>query len=66
MLSAEFESGLTVMEVTAFHSDSQRSMIYFVVNRFQIGKMKDIVHKCDSSAFIKISEVADIYSAERK
>jgi uncharacterized membrane-anchored protein YitT (DUF2179 family) len=35
-------------------------MVYFVVNRFQIGRLKSIVRENDPSAFIAISEVADV------
>ena len=38
-------------------------MIYFVVNRFQVGKMRDIVHEIDPKAYISISEVADIFAS---
>jgi uncharacterized membrane-anchored protein YitT (DUF2179 family) len=35
--------------------------VYFVVNRFQISRMKDIVHDLDDRAYITISEVADVF-----
>ena len=38
-------------------------MIYFILDRFQISKMKDIVHNIDESAFITITEVADVFKA---
>ena len=41
-------------------------MLYFVVNRFQISRMKDIVHEADPTAFITISEVADIFRANEQ
>lgn len=31
-----------------------------IVNRFQINKLKNIVHDIDESAFISLQEVADI------
>ena len=37
-------------------------MIYFVVNSFQIGKMKEIVREIDKKAYISITEVADVFS----
>ena len=40
-------------------------MIYFVVNRFQVSRMKELVHDIDPSAFITISEVADVYAANQ-
>ncbi len=60
-LSEAFGRGLTISNVKGYYSDSDKSMIYFVVNRFQISKMKDIVHSIDSSAFISITEVADVF-----
>ena len=38
-------------------------MIYFVVNRFLVTKLKDLVHEVDETAYITISEVADVFSA---
>ena len=42
---------------------TDRSVIYFVVNRFQVGRMKEIVHTVDPLAYITIIEVADVFSA---
>lgn len=61
-LSEEFESGMTRIEARGGYSNKNKTMIYFVVNRFQVAKMKDIVHEIDPSAYITISEVADVYS----
>lgn len=41
-------------------------MIYFIVSRFQVPKMKDIVHEIDPGAYITISEVADIFASNLK
>ncbi len=60
-LSETFGRGLTISNAKGYYSDSDKSMIYFVVNRFQISKMRDIVHSIDSSAFISITEVADVF-----
>lgn len=62
-LSVTFESGMTRLEAKGGYSKADKTMIYFVVNRFQITKMKDIVHKIDSTAYITISEVADVFSS---
>ena len=40
-----------------------KTMIYFIVDRFQISKMRDIVHGVDEGAFITITEVADVFKA---
>ena len=63
-LSDTFEQGMTIMDAKGYYSDSQKKVIYIVLNRFQIGRMKDIVHILDPSAYISISEVADVFKAE--
>ncbi len=62
-LTAEFESGMTRIEATGSYSGESKTVIYFVVNRFQIGKMRNIVRECDSKAYITITEVADVFRA---
>jgi len=59
-------SGLTIIDAKGYYSSSRKSVIYFVVNRFQIGKMRSIVHETDSSAYITICEIADVYQANRE
>ena len=46
--------------------DSDKTVIYFVLNRFQIGRMREIVHSVDPGAYISITEVADIFGAKQK
>ncbi len=65
-LSNKFESGATIIDAKGGYSNSPKSIVYFVVNRFQIRKMKELVHEVDPSAYITISEVADIYKANNK
>lgn len=60
-LSDTFESGVTIMDAHGYYSDSQKSFIYFVVNRFQVVKMKDIVKRIDPAAYISVNDIADVY-----
>ncbi|MCI9125878.1 MAG: YitT family protein [Eubacterium sp.] len=62
-LSDKFENGITTLKAHGYYSDKSKTMIYFVVNRFQVGKMKSIVHSIDPKAYISITEVADIFGA---
>lgn len=64
-LSETFESGMTKIEVTGGYSGMDKTMIYFIVNRFQVPAMKDIVHEIDPGAYITISEVADVFSSNQ-
>ena len=62
-LSNEFENGITFYNAKGYYSNEDKTVIYFVLNRFQIGKMREIVHSIDPKAYISITEVADIFGA---
>ena len=62
-LSDAFESGMTLMKAKGFYSNAETTCIYFIVNRFQVGKMKRIVHEIDPRAYISITEVANVFSS---
>lgn len=61
-LSLEFESGLTKINAVGGYSGIERTVIYFVVNRFQITKMREIISEIDSSAFIALHDITDVFS----
>ncbi len=65
-LSAAFESGMTRITAKGGYSGAEKTMIYFILNRFQITRMKDIVHEIDPGAYIIINEVADVFSNNLK
>ena len=65
-LSETFSSGMTHLEAKGGYSNREKAMIYFVVNRYQVIRMRDIVHEIDPSAYITISEVADVFSSNHK
>lgn len=65
-LSEEFETGITTLEAKGWYSQDDKTMIYFIVNRFQVAKMKEIIHDIDEKAYISIYEVADVLSGDRK
>ena len=62
-LSEAFECGMTITEAKGYYSDFPKTVVYIVVNRFQVGKMKELVHENDRSAYISIAEIADVYGA---
>ena len=57
-----FGSGVTYLDAKGGYSNKPKSMLYFVLNRYQIVKMKELVHDIDPLAYITISEVADVFS----
>ncbi|MBQ4559872.1 MAG: YitT family protein [Tyzzerella sp.] len=62
ILGETFGSGMTHLEAKGGYSNRDKAMIYFVVNRYQVIRMRDIVHEIDPHAYITISEVADVFS----
>ena len=66
ILSEVFESGSTKIEVRGGYSNREKTMVYFIVNRFQVAKLKEIVHEVDPGAYITISEVADVFTSEHQ
>lgn len=65
-LSESFGSGITHIASKGFYSNEEKTIIYFVVNRFQIGKMKRLIAAIDDKAFVTISEVSDVLGSSLK
>ena len=59
-LSEAFGRGITHIGAKGYYSGADRTIIYFVVNRFQIGRLKALVTALDPDAFLTISEVSDV------
>ncbi len=55
------KNGITYFDAKGYYSNSDRKIIYFVINRFQVSKMRNIVHEIDPNAYISISEIADVF-----
>lgn len=60
VLSADFGHGITLLKVQGYYSGEDRYAIYFVVNRFQITRVKNEVRHIDPRAFFVVTEVSDM------
>lgn len=65
-ITEDFSSGITRIEAKGGYSGSEKTMLHFVLNRYQISRLKDIVHELDPTAYITIYEVADIFRANQQ
>jgi len=54
------------MKANGYYSNENKTIVYFVVNRFQISKLKQLVRESDENAFVTISDVSDILSRTSK
>lgn len=63
VLMSTFETGATIMPAMGGYSKAEKHIVYFIVNRFQISKMRTLVHAVDPKAYMTISEVADVFTS---
>lgn len=59
-LSGEFGRGITQISARGYFSGAEKCVIYFVVNRFQIPRVKHLVTTIDPAAFITVTEISDV------
>ena len=59
-LSNSFETSGTIVNAIGGYSKKEKNIIYFIINHFQINKLKKIVHEIDETAFIVLQDVSDI------
>lgn len=62
-VSNTFKCGVTTIQARGYYSNTDKTIVYIVVNRFQIGKLKEIVKEHDPMAYITVSEVVDVLTA---
>lgn len=58
-----FSCGTTRIAAVGGYSNSEKTLIYFVVNRFQISRVRTMVRGLDPKAFVTITDVADVFKA---
>ena len=61
-LSAEFGRGVTVLDAEGYYSKANKTIIYCVINRFEVSKLKEIIQSIDPHAFVAINDVTDSMS----
>ena len=59
-LSEQFRAGGTLVNAIGGYSKDEKQIIYFVVNHFQINRLKKTVTDIDEKAFVSIQDVSDI------
>ena len=62
VLMETFETGATEIPAKGSYSQKEKTMVYFVVNQFQVPKLKELVKNVDSHAYIIISDISDAFA----
>lgn len=65
-ISQTFHCGITVMDARGFYSSQEKTVLYVVLNRFQIPKLKDIVREHDCGAYVSVADVGDVFHPSRQ
>jgi hypothetical protein len=65
-LSEEFGRGLTVIDAQGFYSRQDKTIIYCVVNRFQVARMRTVIAAIDKFAFVTIMDISDVFGTSIK
>ena len=64
-LSEQFQASGTIINAIGGYSKEEKQIIYFVINHFQINKLKKLVYEIDKTAFISLYEVSDIIKKQQ-
>lgn len=59
-LNEAFGSSGTIVKAIGGYTKSERQIVYFIINQFQVHKLKTIVHEMDPKAFVSLQEVSDV------
>ncbi|MDD4832149.1 MAG: YitT family protein [Clostridia bacterium] len=65
-ISSRIGRSVTLLESKGYYSNKQKTMMYCVVNRFEIARLKTIVESIDSGAFVTINEISEIIGTRAK
>ncbi len=60
VLAQSFQAAGTIVSATGGYSKSEKQILYFIVNRFQINRLRQLVFRIDDKAFISLQDVSDI------
>lgn len=60
LITQELERGVTLIPATGAFSKQAKEVLYCVVNRYEMRKLKEIVRSIDPSAFMIINDVHDV------
>ncbi|MBR1812818.1 MAG: YitT family protein [Lachnospiraceae bacterium] len=59
-LAGSFGASGTIVNAVGGYSKEEKEILYYIVNHFQINKLRQIVHEIDANAFISLQDVSDI------
>ena len=65
-ISDAFTIGITVLDAKGYYSNKQKTVLYAVVNQFQIVRLKALVKSIDKDAYVTIAVVSDLLHGSKE
>ena len=65
-ITARLGRGVTFLEGTGGFSKDKKTIIYSVVTRLEISKLRSIIDDKDENAFVTINDVSDVMGGKHK
>lgn len=65
-ISSEFQIGITVIDAMGYYSKAQKTILYAVVNRFQIVKLKKLIKSIDKDAYVTVTLISDLMHGSKE
>lgn len=59
-ISQELGRGITILESKGYYSNEDKTMLYVVINRFEINKVKVIISSIDPDAFVTVNDISEV------
>lgn len=65
-VSSKMGRGITLINSKGYYSGEDKIMMYCVVNRFEIGKIKGIISDIDKDAFVTITDISEVLGSTKR
>ena len=66
LISKKMGRGITILNAKGYYSNESKTMMYCVVNRFEVVGLKKLIKSIDPQAFVTINEITDIMGTKIK
>lgn len=65
-ISSEFRIGITIISAEGYYSKERKTILYAVVNRFQIVKLKKLIKSIDPNAYVTVTLISDLMHGSKE
>lgn len=65
-ISDEFKIGITLIDGKGYYSNEKKTVLYAVVNQFQIVRLKALIKSIDKNAYVTITVVSDLLHGSKE